>query len=1252
MAKMKQTKKLRFVTWLLAFVMLIASSAFLLTACSGGDDDDDDSDSTTTRTDTQTFANGDFEYFDDNDGSYRIATAESWTSSADSNASGVSASSSVARSGIVDTSFNWSELWDDYQEFVEYDEMEDEDIPEDAEYYTDMDDEYDVPGWDIAKAAVENEDDDPADEAVKEASEALNPGTHWSGADNVTELDEENGTHVIMLHNYRTSNMGTAARYTSQTITLAAGTAAKVSVWVKTANLTFNDGNAVDGNRGAFIRITNTVGGSEQDPLIVRNIDTKDVTDNNGWQQYTFFVRASEYASTTFSVVLGLGMQTEGNSTSYYEYVQGYAFFDDLEYEVMTSAEYDTQTANVGNKYSLDLSYGSDWMKVDASNGDTYALDLNGAALTGLNVGSDVTVSAPADTVDSRGNTVESYLSDGSTLTANKDSDIRRSGMKSASYLTEANDYTQAFLDGFAKFLGTEESTYPLPFAGGDVLVLYSSLGAPYTAKMEAADGKDIFTLDAGEYMFFSFWMKTSDLQGGTGATVTLIEGENETVIGAIDTSTLATTDLVDDSKKIDSDNYADIFDGWQRCYFFVSNTTETDDLSFSLEFSFGPTTISGTTLSSYAPGYAAFTGFGYSKVSEEDFSVKTTGTYAVEVSLTGGEDEVTSAFDEPGYMDQDKIETDLADLRSYTGAFGGSTYVGGQMLENSEADTANGIDRNGINQVKTAGLLNRDHIDNYTDDLAWVKVIAPTATVLTDELWTEIFGSACTQPLLIANTVEQAYGFFSESGSTIASSAYTVVAVRVILSPKATANVYLIDTAAADFGEKNYTDPLYYGTGVSYRYDEDGNVVNMDPEDTAFSPRANILFYLQDNGLWSTTRQHEDGAYYANLANYEQDDDKNYIDSDGEIVYYFHNDSYFRNYDEDADEYSVEVKDFTAAGVDLEGAVLQQASEEQALSQTVTNDTNSVKTVYVRFFIATGNENKNYRLEVWSGSRDGETTNAANTFVAFDIVNYGSLDATTFGSIVDEKTEDYALAAGYADADAMIEAYEEDPSSFMAGSDGRKLILYRYSLYDDNDYVPFDKDNADEDVTDPYADYDGSTYENEITYMLFNNDNAETTGRIYYDTVVNFGVSEKSVASAGTSSDSDEDEDESGSTYNVALLASSIVLAVVLILTLLALLVRTLVANLRSKKPAAVKPTYDNKRKRYIRKLRLEEAERDENSDDVLPEEDEISEEDIYKVEEEPAEEKAEEASPAEAQEDAAPESTEASDDSFEENK
>ena len=65
---------------------------------------------------------------------------------------------------------------------------------------------------------------------------------------------------------------------------------------------------------------------------------------DNGWVQYTVYLKASSYAATTFTVNLGLG-RTNNVSDSNYEYVQGYAFFDDLKYEVMTAAEYDTATA-------------------------------------------------------------------------------------------------------------------------------------------------------------------------------------------------------------------------------------------------------------------------------------------------------------------------------------------------------------------------------------------------------------------------------------------------------------------------------------------------------------------------------------------------------------------------------------------------------------------------------------------------------------------------------------------------------------------------------------------------------------------------------------------------------------------------------------------------------------------------------------------------------------------------------------------
>ena len=723
MAKNKKTKKLRFATLVLSGLMLVASSSFLLAACSTTTDDDDDT-STPTRTDTQTFANADFEYFDDNDGEYLIGSAQSWSSGTVSNDNGVSSSSSVSKSGIVDTSIDWAEFYKSYSMNVQYEDVDEEDIPEDEEYFKDIDDYYDIPGWDVVAAELEANDDEldmtEAESIEAHASEleaaakALNPGTHWTKPETA---DEENGTHVLMVHNYRSNKMGTAAQYSSSSITLNAGTAAKFSVWVKTSELFYNDGTPVDGNRGAFIRVNNSVGGTVQDPLIIRNIDTSGVEENNGWVQYSFYVKASSYASTTFTVVLGLGMQTEGTSSNYYEYVQGYAFFDDLHYEVMEEKEFDEGVADevpADQQFKLDLSFGSDREKIDAASvtENFFALDLDD-----LNVAGSLDVSSvkPELTTDDRGNNYLTYFGNRGQITEKEiDADLAKSGIRTSAQL-RGSDY-KALSEDFEKF---DE----LPFGGADkdILLLYSASGAPYTA---ALDNDGVFTVAKDEYLFISFWVKTSALDGGTGATVTLVDADTNTSIGSVDTTTLATVDLVDDEKKQNSKEFEDIFDGWQRCYFYVTNQTEDEEsISFRLEFSFGVQTLSGASLSSFIPGYAAFTGFEYGTMTKEQYNLKTTGTYAVSTSLTGGVVNPERSFDDTSYTDPDAIETDLADARNYRGVYGGSTYVGGQPLENA--------DHNAINALDTAGLLNRKYAEAY-NGRPWMNCILSYADALT----------------------------------------------------------------------------------------------------------------------------------------------------------------------------------------------------------------------------------------------------------------------------------------------------------------------------------------------------------------------------------------------------------------------------------------------------------------------------------------------------------------------------------------
>ena len=55
--------------------------------------------------------------------------------------------------------------------------VDDAELPD--PYYTDIDNNYDIPGWDLAKAATED-DKDPDADAIKAVAEKLNPGTPFA----------------------------------------------------------------------------------------------------------------------------------------------------------------------------------------------------------------------------------------------------------------------------------------------------------------------------------------------------------------------------------------------------------------------------------------------------------------------------------------------------------------------------------------------------------------------------------------------------------------------------------------------------------------------------------------------------------------------------------------------------------------------------------------------------------------------------------------------------------------------------------------------------------------------------------------------------------------------------------------------------------------------------------------------------------------------------------------------------------------
>ena len=298
-----------------------------LTACKSGDDSDDDDDETTaSRTDTQLIKNGDFEFYGEMDKELTdkrafINSPNNWSFTSGS-------PSSNTASGIINTN---KEEWDAYtnpvHRLVPEEDTPEAEKPSDAQAISEA-----MAHWSQASVYDRLQFLDYYEDALKDLSASssekkfFNDYKYSIDFEDVETLreelgetvktrhgsDEERGenTSMLMIHNQRTSDdvRGTGQYYTSSTtITLKPGTAAEVSVWVKTAELyhyaaeTGADKKPMPVTRdslhgGAYIGVTNTVGSSTLDQMQIKNIRSPyegetgyDV--NNGWVKYSVFVR-------------------------------------------------------------------------------------------------------------------------------------------------------------------------------------------------------------------------------------------------------------------------------------------------------------------------------------------------------------------------------------------------------------------------------------------------------------------------------------------------------------------------------------------------------------------------------------------------------------------------------------------------------------------------------------------------------------------------------------------------------------------------------------------------------------------------------------------------------------------------------------------------------------------------------------------------------------------------------------------------
>ena len=532
-----------------------------------------------------------------------------------------------------------------------------------------------------------------------------------------------------ILHNYSTDGKynGIQQYYTSATINLEANTAAEISLWVKTSDLKFDKGyDALDEqDKGAFIDVVQTVGGNSVDSFAIKNIntekiikyasaDSKTVTESNGWINYKIYVNACDFASSTIQLKLGLGREGDAEKCT------GYAFFDDVtvtKYRDLQDIEsYKENSSKLGNTTCTLISEKEDKifnadkeMREPAGNATDfnnaydfhYAIDLasetdksngyNAVKLDQNNVKAALTSEKADGKVYATSESNSAQLIDVTSADQSEKYDLVK---KKENRPTE-NDVVGTFAANadFALFNGKDKDYSKLlkdaltgdkgisklpkyNETNSNMLVMLSSYGAAYTSTIYDVPAFDLSKTQADKsdkYLVVSFWIKTSNMNGKTAATLKIYDVADTDKEDA-QTLTIDTTGVT-----TNFENEKDIYNGWTQCFFFVKNSTKYSDTAsenekkFNIDFSFGNTNIQNA--ASYEGGWAAVANLQTLEIDEEVYKLASAGTYTALFSFDSKDDDKSgNKLDEANSTSD--IKTGIATPSTYNGLNGANSAV------------------------------------------------------------------------------------------------------------------------------------------------------------------------------------------------------------------------------------------------------------------------------------------------------------------------------------------------------------------------------------------------------------------------------------------------------------------------------------------------------------------------------------------------------------------------------------------------
>ena len=687
----------------LAFCVACGVNSSESSSTSSGDDDKEE---TVTATDYQVIKNGDFEFGTSGDKvTYPVYTGINWTRYRD-NSYSTSAISSTKNSGIINT------------EDEAYNEIaESNNFPKDGDkFWNPKTPEFYGLGGERYVFDEETFEKNPNEDKL------------------VTSGDK-----ILMIHNVSSvAGRGTAQNFVSSSSLSTTTGYAKLSVWVNTKDL-----KSLQQNQpyGAYISVNNNLS-SSRSPFVLKNINT-----NGVWANYVIYLETSDYCKSTFTVTVGLGF---GSDTYRAEYVEGFAYFDEIHFEEIDKETFETETADVANTnvYSLFDSTGetveADTLKVSQFE-NSYVANDDGKATTVKYIYSHLMESTPFE----------------NTYTG----DYNKVYQHGEDYLTGATagiaEFNTLAIDGVVNPYGEKAKTAYIKLANPSSYSITSNV-------IEIADGA---------FKQFNFMTNVDvAITGQPGAKIEVeeVSSDGSTVYGTVAVATDYNTYSTDEKQNV-----------WKKVSVFVSNDLGTSKY-IRFKFTLGPTdNVFDASNYNLTQGYALFTGFNERTLPENEYNiVSSEADYKSTITLgyeypNGPEkpEEETEDFAfNATHATSTTIKTNLAQgVTDYTGVVGEHTMVGGTQNAYTDANVVSGV-------------ANSKYVTTYT--------------MLTDAEKDAILGLAgetTIQPLVIKNTAATSYGYLG-SQLTFSANTTNLVSVQVKVLEGATAYVYLANA-----------DPLSY---------------------------------------------------------------------------------------------------------------------------------------------------------------------------------------------------------------------------------------------------------------------------------------------------------------------------------------------------------------------------------------------------------------------------------------------------------